>query len=194
MRMIATCSGQRKRNVVTHTKWHSPNTDPPHIPTRPLTHEGTSWGCALDHWEAMGVCEHLDWWASQRSLPSPRLPGHPPDSWDTTFRGTSFLIYAEKSVRIGRGALTLLGPPSLVGGPPAVSSECHHPQLCPEWPAPCHQGAWLRTHWGRWEHKVIWEKSSSALRLSFPPALILCDLGEQEVVGKWARPPSSSPP
>ena len=45
----------------------------------------------------MGVYEPLDWWiVSQRSPPNPRLPGHPPDCRDATFRATSFLIYAEK--------------------------------------------------------------------------------------------------
>lgn len=48
--------------------------------------------------------------------------------------------------------------------------------------------------WGWWEHKVVWENSSSALRLSFPPAYILCGLGEKDAVGKVIQIPKLLPP
>lgn len=58
-----------------------------------------------------------------------------------------------------------------------------------------HLSVWLHTHWRWWEHKVVWENSSSALRLPFPPAFILCGLGEREMLwGGEPGPQAPSPP
>jgi hypothetical protein len=43
------------------------------------------------------------------------------------------------------------------------------------------------THWRWWQHKVVWKNSSSALTLSFPPALVLCGLREKHAGGELSQ-------
>lgn len=64
--------------------------------------------------------------------PNLSLLRHSPDSRDTTFRGASFLICAEKKYHnLKRSPPTFLGPPSFRGDPPAVSRVACMPSTTP---------------------------------------------------------------
>lgn len=140
MRMTATFSGKKNRNILTHTKWHIPNTDHIHSyqshgevpPKRVYWTTGKLW-VLMSNWTGGS--------SPRDHPPNPRLPRHPPDSRDTTFRGTSFLIYAEKkcqnlkrSPHISRSTLICGWPSSCVPWepqPPTLSRvACALPPEC----------------------------------------------------------------
>lgn len=120
--------------------------------------------------------------ASQKSLPVPGFR-HPPDSWRYHFPWDQLLDlsrkkcqkhkrspYTSRSTRLWVALSCVQQVP-----PPSALSRVACPRVT--------QSPWLRTHWGGGAQSYL-GKVLFCLETLLPPALILCDLGEQEVAGE----------